>query len=68
MSNDVEAVNRGDAVAILDNGEQIAVALWLDCFGDECTADEAVVAVAGPNLSGQWFTIDLSAFEPTLLN
>lgn len=65
---DVEVVNRSRAIAILDTGEQIAVTNWLDAFGEECAFGGATVAVAGPDKFGRWFVIDLSAFEPTLLN
>jgi hypothetical protein len=65
---DVEAVNRTHAVVILDTGEEIAVTNWLDDCGDECTSDDATVAVAGPDKLGRWYAIDLSAFEPVRLN
>lgn len=65
---DVEAVSRSRGIAVLNTGERIAVTNWLDFEGDECAADDAVVAVAGPDEQGRWLSIDLSAFEPAFLN
>lgn len=65
---EVEAVSHSRAVAILNTGERIAVTNWLDFEGDECAADDAVAAVAGPDEQGRWFSIDLSAFDPAFLN
>jgi len=64
----VEAVNRSRAVAMLDNGEVLNVTNWFDDDGDECSPHAAVMAVAGPDKLGRWYTIDLSVFEPTILN
>lgn len=65
---DVEMVNRNHAVAVLHTGEEIAVTNWFDDDGDECSPHAAVMAVAGPDKLGRWYTIDLSVFEPTILN
>ena len=68
MMIDVDAVNRTDAIAILSSGGAIPITNWLDASGDECEADDAMVAVAGPDADGRWFSIDLSNFEPSLLH
>ena len=68
QDDDVEAVNRSRCIAVLASGERVPVMLWLDFEGDECTAEDAVVAVAGPDEAGRWFAIDLSAFEPAFLH
>lgn len=59
---DVIAVNRKRRVAMLENGDLIEVTHWLDCEGEFCDADEAVVCVAGSEALG-WWTIDLSHFS-----
>lgn len=68
MDAEVEAVSRTCAMVILTNGERLTITNWLDFDGDECAAEDAVVAVAGPDEHGFWFAIDLSAFEPAFLN
>lgn len=58
---DVIAVNRGDQLAMLDNGELIPVKHWLDRDGEFCEPDDAVACVAGKNGLG-WWAIDLDQF------
>lgn len=45
---EIVAVNRGQALVLLSTGETAPICTWLDCEGDECEPDDAVVAVAGP--------------------
>lgn len=68
ISPDVQAINRDQAVALMDDGALVPITDWLDAFGEACKAADAVVAVAGPLPSGKWVSIDLSAFVPTNSN
>lgn len=63
-SDDVEAVSRAGAVAVLDNGERLPITNWFDLDGDECEPDDAISVVAGPDRNGFWYAIDLEQFQP----
>lgn len=64
----VEAINRTRAIAILANGERIYINEWIDHDGNLCAANSAVVCVAGPCDGGNYYTIDLSQFEPAFIH
>jgi stress response protein SCP2 len=62
----VSAVNLAAGVALLDNGDCVDLEVFLDCCGEECGPQDAVVAVSDAytgegNLT--FFTIDLSEFD-----
>ncbi len=59
--NDVKAVNRGRAMAMLDCGCFVPITEWFGEDGEDCAPDDAIVCVAGDDDHG-WFTIDLVAF------
>ena len=61
---EVEAIQRSRGLAVLTGGEFVPITTWLDDQGDECGEESAVVAVAGPDVAGDWWTIDLREFEP----
>lgn len=65
---DVEAINTTDGFALLENGEALPITDWLDEYGDDCEPEHAVVCVAGPDASGQWYSIGLSGFEQRRLH
>lgn len=68
MAAEIEAINRKRGWAMTDQGERLTVTNWLDGDGDDCAADDAVVAVAGPDDAGKWYSIDLRQFESAFLN
>ena len=68
MADDIHAVNRHRGWAATVQGERLPVTNWMDGDGDNCSAIDAVVAVAGPDASGKWHTIDLREFESAFLN
>ncbi len=65
---DVEAVHRGRRIALLTDGQILPVTGWF-CMDAElrdepCEPSQAVSCVAGPDKDGQWYSIDLSCFDP----
>ena len=68
MAVDIEAINRNRGWAVTGQGEKLHVTTWLNEDGDDCAANDAVVAVAGPDEAGKWYSIDLREFESALLN
>ncbi len=64
---EVVAVNRIHSIALLDTGQTIPVASWLDDEDDACDADDAVRCVCGNDLVG-WYAVDLSHFGPPTLH
>lgn len=64
---DVEAVNRNEGLALLDDGSVISIDTWQDAVGEECEPEEATFAVA-PLPDGKWIWIDLWAFVPVKTN
>ena len=65
---DVEAVHRKRRIALLDNGERITIASWVDDDGNNCAEEAAVVAIAGPCSNGKWYVIDFAEFEKAFLH
>lgn len=59
----VEAINRTLGVVLMVGGSTVPVTNWLDDDGEECDAQDAVMAVAGPSIDGRWHTLDLAEFE-----
>lgn len=66
--DDIEVVNRKCSLAIKENGARLPITNWLNNCGDDCDPDDAVIAVAGPDDGGKWYTIDLREFESAFLN
>ena len=64
---DVEAVNRNERLALLDDGTVINIEAWQDESGDECDPARASFAIA-PLPDGKWIWIDLQAFHPVKSN
>ncbi len=59
----VEAINRDLGLVLMCGGSTVPVTNWIDEWGEDCEAAEAVFAVAGPSSDGRWHTLDLSDFE-----
>jgi hypothetical protein len=60
---DVSCINRAKRIAVLDDGQTLSIANFLDADGDETDdADSAVVGIA-PDSNGKWWSIDLSQFS-----
>jgi hypothetical protein len=60
---DIEALNRDLRIILLDDGKTYPITNWFDAKGDDCDPDEAEFAVAGPDSSGKWYTIELGAYS-----
>jgi hypothetical protein len=60
----ISAVHRGLEIALTDSEELVRIERFLDEDGDECAPKDAVVAIAGPDREGLWYSIDLREFEP----
>lgn len=60
---DVHAINRAEAIILLDDGQVLPIVLWIDEDGP-CEPEEAAAAVAGPDGEGRWFSVNLTKFEP----
>lgn len=56
------AINVGQRIVVEANHLMPITNLY-DCEGEECGADEAITAVAGPDAGGRWLSIDLREFE-----
>lgn len=64
---DIEAVNRNEGLALLNDGSVISIDTWQDESGDECDPAQAAFAIA-PLPDGKWIWIDLQAFHPVKTN
>jgi hypothetical protein len=60
---DISHLNRAQGIALTNDGEILRITHWLDVDGLPSDPDLAVACVAGPSASGEWHSIDLSAFE-----
>jgi len=64
MSADfVCGINLGLRKALLNSGCLIDLVCFMDCSGEPCNSEEAVVAVGGNRKIG-WWSIDLTMFKP----
>lgn len=61
---EVEAIQRSRGVAILTGGEFVPISQWIGADGSDCEEQCAVVAVAGPDVAGKWWTINLQEYQP----
>lgn len=59
---EVTAINRGQSIALLSDGQTIPITTWLDADG-ECGAGTATTCVCGPDASGRWYAVDLAGFD-----
>jgi len=64
----VEAINRSRRIAVLENGDRLYIQAFLDDCGEETGADDAVVAVCGPDDENRWYTVDLRHYQSAFLN
>lgn len=62
-AQDVSAVHRDRSIAILDDGQILAITTWFDADGVTYDHADALSCVAGPDEDGRWWIIDLSQFE-----
>jgi hypothetical protein len=61
---EVACIHRARREAVLENGETIPVVRFTGPDGEPTDdVDEAVSCVAGPDASGLWVCIDLTAFD-----
>lgn len=61
---DVSAVNITAGTVLLDDDQQLQITNYFDQFGDETEDRESATSVvAGPSRAGEWYGVDLSAFE-----
>ena len=60
---EIEALNRGLRIIVLDDGKTYPITNWFDNSGNDCDPDTAEFAVAGPDSDGKWYTIDLGAYS-----
>lgn len=56
-----EAINKGLALYVADDGVSYPITNWFDDEGAECAAVDAVTAVAGSGAA--WFALTLSDFD-----
>jgi hypothetical protein len=63
---EVDALHRGLSVAILSDGQQIQITLWLNATG-ECEPDDAASCVCGPCFDGYFYAVDLSKFTGAII-
>lgn len=59
----IEALNRRLRIILLDDCKTYPITNWFDCHGNDCDPDEAEFAVAGPDESGKWYTIELGEYS-----
>lgn len=59
----VVAIHRQKQIAVLSDGQTVPVTQWLDEYGDECDAHDALQAIAGPDVNGKWHTFDLTGMR-----
>lgn len=64
---DVEAINRGLAVALLEDGSEVPIIVWMAAGDPDCDPRDAASCVAGPCCDGGYYAIDLSKFETVCL-
>lgn len=62
---EVTAINRGQSIALLSDGQTIPITTWLDADG-ECGAGTATTCVCGPDAGGRWYAVDLAGFDDTV--
>lgn len=60
---EVSCVNLNGRVAVMEDGQVLAVTNFIDAHGEECEVDEAIICVAGPDKDGMWMTIDVRYME-----
>ena len=60
---EVSCVNLNGRVAVMEDGQVLAVTNFIDAHGEECEVDEAIICVAGPDKDGMWVTFDFSVME-----
>lgn len=59
---EVSTINRRLGIAILSDGQEVPVTTWVNGNG-ECDPNDAIACVCGPDFDGNWYSVDLSAFE-----
>lgn len=60
---DIEALNMGLRIILLDDGKTYPITNWFDASGNDCEPEDAEFAVAGPDSNGKWYTIELGAYS-----
>jgi hypothetical protein len=59
---EVQAIHRGNGVALLACGCSVPITDWFGKDGEDCAPKDAIVCVGGDDDHG-WFMIDLVALE-----
>ena len=65
---EIIAVNRYQMIAITDGGDVVEITNGFDTDDNDCTMNAAVYCIAGPDINGRWFSIDLAGFQPVTTN
>ncbi len=64
MTNlEVIAINYGMEVLLMSDDTNIPVTTWLDDGNEECSKEEAIDCVAGPDAAGKWHRCELKDFD-----
>lgn len=65
---DIDAFHRKNKAAFTTDGQVLPITTWFDDCGDECGPfDHPVAAVAGPDDDGLFWSIDLTEFDPVVM-
>ncbi|GAA6176929.1 hypothetical protein [Sulfitobacter pacificus] len=69
MTLTVHTFHRSGAFALLDDGSQIPITNWIGADGNDCGGfDHPVSFVAGPDVNGDWHSVDIDEFDPVTVH
>lgn len=60
----IEAINIGQGVVLLDTGKTLPVDTYLDSEGDECRQEDDVAALIVQLPDSSWASVIVSDFDP----
>lgn len=68
MMSEIEAINRTELTAITEDGRIGEITNMFDADGEETDDYELAVAAVVKLADDEWYSVDLTAFEPTRMN